>query len=101
MRRFVSLLLLSAALGAPVAIRADDQNEHHDRDRNRDRNRDRRYYDTENRDWHQWNGQEDRAYRRYLEEQRRQYREYGKLNKRDQREYWRWRHNHPDADDRR
>ena len=97
MRRLVGLVLLSAALSAPVAVRADDQNKHHERDRDRDG----RYYDTQHRDWHQWNDREDRAYRRYLEERHREYREYGKLNNREQREYWKWRHNHPDTDDRR
>jgi hypothetical protein len=57
-----------------------------------------RIYDEPYRDYHRWDGREDRAYRVYLGEQRRGYREFRTLDRRDQEEYWRWRHAHPDRD---
>jgi hypothetical protein len=85
MHRFMilSAFFVGATLIAPVAMRADD---HHDR----------RYYDRDRRDYHTWNGQEDRAYRVYLGEQHRDYREFRRTKTVRQREYFRWRHEHPD-----
>jgi hypothetical protein len=84
MRRFLILTAFFAAatMIAPLALRADD--------------RDRRYYDRNARDYHTWNGQEDRAYRVYLGEQHRDYREFRRTKAAQQREYFRWRHEHPD-----
>ena len=56
-----------------------------------------RVYDGPHRDYHRWDGREERAYRVYLVEQHREYREFGRLEPRDQEEYWAWRHNHPNA----
>jgi hypothetical protein len=77
-------LLLSAALIAPVVARADDRD-----------HQERRYYDRDARDYHSWNGDEDRAYRAYLQEQHREYRDFHRVKRDQQREYFRWRHEHP------
>jgi len=86
MHRFLILsgFLLGAALIAPVAVRAD---EHHDK----------RYYDRDHKDYHQWNGQEDRAYRVYLGEQHRNYRDFSRVRRNEQSQYFAWRHSHPDS----
>jgi len=64
MHRYLSALVLSAALLTPVAVSAaKDDDDHH---------RVKRYYDRDNRDWHEWNEREDSAYRRYLQEQHRE-----------------------------
>jgi hypothetical protein len=85
MRRFLILtaFFAGATLIAPVAMKADDH-------------RDKRYYDRDARDYHAWNGQEDRAYRFYLGEQHRDYREFRREKAPRQREYFKWRHDHPD-----
>jgi hypothetical protein len=85
MYRFLvlSAVFAGATLIGPVSVRADD---HHDK----------RYYDRDGRDYHTWNGQEDRAYRVYLGEQHRDYRDFGKVKVTQQREYFKWRHDHPD-----
>jgi hypothetical protein len=65
-------------------------------------------YDPGYRDYHRWNGDEERAYREYWREQhaRERYLEYQRLDAERQREYWAWRHSHPgpyrggDRDDR-
>ena len=84
MRRFLILSVIFAGAGffATVALTADD---HHDR----------RYYDRDGRDYHTWNGDEDRAYRVYLGEQHRDYREFRRVKPVQQREYFKWRHGHP------
>ena len=89
MRRYIGAVLLSVALTAPVAMRAQD----HDRDEHRDR----RIYDPDRRDYHEWNEREERAYRHFLEERREHYRDWARASKRERREYWRWRHEHPDS----
>jgi hypothetical protein len=93
MRHFAGILTLATVLGSPLIIQADD--EHHDR------NHDQRYYDTDHRDYHEWNEHEEQAYRHYLEERHERYRDYQRLNRKQQREYWRWRHEHPDVEERR
>jgi hypothetical protein len=88
MHRFLILsgFLVGAALLAPVAVKADDDNHH-----------DRRYYDRQGRDYHTWNTNEDRAYRVYLGEQHRQYVQFPRVRRTQQTEYFRWRHEHPDT----
>jgi hypothetical protein len=85
MQRFLTAvgLLLSAAVIAPVAARADDSNRH-----------ERRYYDRDGRDYHTWNEREDREYRQYLVERHRQYVVFAKVRTPQRREYFRWRHEH-------
>jgi phytoene dehydrogenase-like protein len=86
-KRFLSSLLLSAALLTPAIIKADDTHITI-----------RRYYDRDHRDYHQWNRDEDQMYRQYLQENQRQYREFNRLNRNDRSRYWAWRHNHENAD---
>jgi hypothetical protein len=86
--RFLSSLLLAAALVAPTAILAAPSPQ----------GVTIRVYDRDHRDYHNWDDREDRAYRHYLIVQRRNYREYHRQNYRVQRHYWNWRHSHPDRD---
>lgn len=86
MLRYLSTLILGAALLAPVAALADDH--------------DRRYYDRDRRDYHVWNSGENEAYRRYLAEKRLENREFARLSRRRQSDYWRWRHEHEEHEHR-
>jgi Ni/Co efflux regulator RcnB len=66
--RYLSSLLLTAALAAPVALMAaaspqDDRNHE-----NRQRENNRRYYDKGHKDYHNWDANEDRSYQRYQTE---------------------------------
>ncbi len=84
MRRYLSTLLLGAAMCTPVVMHAQD---HHSR----------RYYDRSRKDYHEWNEQEERAYRHWLTEVRhRRYHSWARSRAAEQREYWRWRHDHAD-----
>jgi hypothetical protein len=82
MRSFLIALTLGSALVTPMTVRADDHP--------------KRYYDRNQKDWHEWNDSEDRAFRRYLEEQHRAYHGWDKANRKEQDSYWKWRHDHPD-----
>ena len=53
-----------------------------------------RVYDSVHKDYHTWNGDEDRRYRTYLDEHHEKYRNFSRLSKKRQREYWQWRHDH-------
>ena len=96
--RILSSMLLTAALAAPLAVRAQEHDrDDHDRD---DHAKNQRIYDRDHKDYHNWNGDEDRNYRKWYNErhQGREYREYNRLNKHDQTAYWNWRHQHGDGD---
>ncbi|PYX59096.1 MAG: hypothetical protein DMG76_06730 [Acidobacteria bacterium] len=66
--RYLSSLLLTAALAAPVAMMAaasprDDRNHE-----NRPNENNKRYYDKGHKDYHNWDANEDRSYQRYQTE---------------------------------
>jgi hypothetical protein len=81
MNRFLALtaLVVGASLMTPATMMAADK----------------RYYDRNGKDYHTWNGQEDRAYRMYLTEHHSEYRVFQKTKASDQRDYFKWRHDHP------
>ena len=91
--RYFKLTLLGAALVFPIAARAQDRDDHRDRQQEA-----RRYEDRAHHDSHEWNDREDRAYRRYLEEHHKKYHDFAKAKKREQQDYWNWRHSHPEDD---
>jgi hypothetical protein len=76
-------LLLSAAVIAPITLRADGRN-----------HQEKRYYDRDGRDYQTWDGREDREYRQYLVERHRRYVVFTKVRPSQRREYFRWRHEH-------
>ena len=88
--RYISALLLAAAIVAPTAIMAGP--------RPQEERVQIRVYDRNHRDYHNWDDHEDRTYRQYLGEQHKTYREYDRQNNREQKHYWNWRHSHPDRD---
>ncbi len=92
---FLTSLLLTAALAAPVAVMAvagpeDDRNQE-----NRQGENNKRYCDDGHKDYHTWDSNEDRAYQRYQTEHH-QKRAFVELNSRQQTVYFNWRHNNPD-----
>jgi Ni/Co efflux regulator RcnB len=99
-RYFFSSLFLTAALAAPSAISAaarpqdngrQEENHRDDKDKNR-------VYDRAHKDYHNWDGNEDRSYRQYLGEKHRDYRPFSETKPKEQTAYWNWRHSHPDQD---
>jgi hypothetical protein len=88
--RYIGPLMLAAAIVAPalIATRANAQ----------EASVQVRVYDSNHKDYHNWDDREDHAYRNYLGEHHREYREYNKQNRREQKTYWNWRHSHPDHD---
>jgi hypothetical protein len=88
----VSGFLLSVAMIAPVALRADDE-----KTTTTTTTKTVRYYDKDEKDYHTWGDGEDRAYRVYLGEVHREYVEFPKVKVVRQREYFKWRHGHPDS----
>jgi hypothetical protein len=88
--RYISSLLLAAAVAAPTAIMAHPGPQ--------EGSIQVRVYDRDHRDYHNWDDHEDRAYRHYLEARHETYREYNKQHYRAQKHYWNWRHSHPDND---
>jgi hypothetical protein len=90
--RYLSFIFLSAALTAPVAISTSAAQDDHRNDK-----KDTRVYDRSHKDYHNWDGNEDRAYRQYLGDKHQDYRDYSKLNHGQQNTYWNWRHSHPDS----
>jgi hypothetical protein len=89
MNRFLTTLLLSAALAGSIPVRADDQ--HSDKQT-------KRYYDKSGGDYHEWSPNEDRAYHQYVSENHKKDREFAKTSSREKDDYFKWRHSHPDQD---
>ena len=79
MRKFLNVIVLTAALAGPIALMADDH---------------KVYQDERHHDKHEWNDDENHRYRTYLEEHHRKYRDFERLNRRDRDDYWKWRHDH-------
>jgi hypothetical protein len=90
--RFIGSLLLAGAIFAPTAVMAAPGPQ--------EGGVQVRIYDRDRRDYHNWDDHEDRAYRGYLQERHRDYRAYNDQRARDQRNYWKWRHQHPDREER-
>ena len=86
--RYMTLLLLAAALAAPVAVVSAPGPQAVGVQV--------RVYNRNHKDYHNWDDREESSYRRYLVEQHHSYREYAKQRRRTQDQYWNWRHRHPD-----
>jgi hypothetical protein len=91
LRKTFSALTVIAALGASALLPATASAQDRDHERQL---RERRMYDRTHRDYHNWNGDEDRVYREYLREHHRHYVDFSRMNGRQQRAYWQWRHDH-------
>jgi hypothetical protein len=89
---YIGSLLLAGAIFAPTAVRSAALPQEGIQVR---------VYDSHHRDYHNWDDREDHAYRGYLVEHHRSYRAYDRQRARDQRNYWKWRHEHPDREERR
>ena len=90
--RFIGSLLLAGAIVAPAAVMGAPGPQ--------EAGVQVRVYDRDHRDYHNWDDREDRVYRGYLVERHQTYRAYNDQRGRDQRTYWKWRHNHPDREER-
>jgi hypothetical protein len=103
MPKFLGSLLLGVALVSPVGLQAFDKFQDDSRQDARERNEgdQRRYYDRDYRDYHRWNNNEDGRYRSWGTERHEAYRPFYRLHRKQQRAYWKYRHEHPDRDDRR
>jgi hypothetical protein len=88
--RYISSLILAAALAAPAAVLANAMPQ--------EASVQIRIHDRDHHDYHNWDDREDRAYRVYLTDQHRTYIEYNRQHHKVQRNYWNWRHSHPDRD---
>ncbi len=92
--RFLSSLILTAAIASPVAMLGAAKPQD-DRDQENKQGENKRYYDKQHKDYHNWDSNEDRAYQRYQTEHHEK-RAFSHLNARQQTVYWNWRHDNPD-----
>jgi hypothetical protein len=84
--RYIAAIFLTASLTAPVALIASPGPQAVQV----------RVYDTEHKDYHNWDDHENAAWGRFLAENHRKDHEYAKAKAKEQHEYWNWRHSHPD-----
>ena len=98
--RCLSSLALMGALAAPLALQAQDRDDHQDRN---DRNYNQRVYDRQHKDYHQWNDNENRTYHQWYAQNNsgKANRNYNQLHRKDQDAYWNYRHQHGDDNDQR
>jgi hypothetical protein len=95
-QKYLSSLILIAAMAGPVAFAASAQEGRRDND-DKD-HKVHRYYDSKHRDYHEWNERESSAYTRWEAENHKKHVEFAVRRKTDQLKYWTWRHTHPDND---
>ena len=94
--RYLSSLILTATLAAPVAMMAAASPQDKKDQENRQGENNKRYYDKGHKDYHTWDSNEDRAYERYQTDHH-QKQAFVQLNSGQQTAYWNWRHNNPDS----
>jgi hypothetical protein len=85
---FLSSLFLSAALLAPMAIRANAAPQ----------SVSIRVYDRDHKDYHNWDDREVHSYTLFRAKHPKYNVTFTKTKHKQQREYWNWRHAHPDHD---
>jgi len=90
--RLASSLFLAAAIAAPVSMLAAPAAQ--------DAAVQVRVYDRDHKDYHNWDDNENKRWGLYLQENHRKEHDFKKATRKEQSEYWKWRHDHPDADDR-
>jgi hypothetical protein len=88
--RYISSILLAAALAAPVAILAAPGPDDHGVQV--------RVYDSHHKDYHNWDDRENHAWGIYLTNNHKKNREFSRSSRRERSNYWNWRHSHPDND---
>ena len=86
--RYISSLLLAAALAAPVSIMAAPKPQ--------SASVQVRVYDKNHKDYHNWDDRENHAWGTYLSENHKSSHEFSKSNRKEQSRYWNWRHAHQD-----
>jgi hypothetical protein len=90
--RLASSLFLAAAIAAPVSMLAAPASQ--------DASVQVRVYDRDHKDYHNWDDNENKRWGLYLQENHLKEHDFKKATRKEQSEYWKWRHDHPDADDR-
>jgi len=85
--RFLSSLIVAAALLAPVSTQAAARLTGAP-----EVTAQVRVYDRAHKDYHVWDDHEDQAYRQYLGDQHMKYRRYSTLSRKNQTGYWNYRH---------
>jgi len=90
LHRYLILILLLTALGAPVALQAKDHCP--------DKEGKHGYWDYDGKSCHYWDDREDHSYRAWQAEHKIKH-DFAKLKAKQQRAYWKWRREHPDDND--
>jgi hypothetical protein len=83
--RIIASLFLTAAIAAPLTILAATPQAVSVR-----------VYDTDHKDYHNWDGNENKAWGVYQNDNHIKTHEFAKAPKTEQSKYWNWRHDHPD-----
>ncbi len=96
MRKTISSFLFGTILMLPLAVQLGAQ----DRDDHRD-DHSQRYYDSNHKDYHQWNDSMQDQFNRYLDEHHRNHHDFARASKREQQDFWNWQHSHEGHDDHR
>src|SRR5581483_10860047 len=91
-RKYAGAAFLIVAMAIPAATLGQDGH--------RDENRQDRYYDSNHKDYHEWNDNENQQWQQYQTERHKQYGDFSHASRRRQQAYWKWRHEHNNDDHR-
>jgi hypothetical protein len=86
--RIIASLFLTAILAAPVALMAAPAAQ--------DAGVQVRVYDSNNRQYHNWDDNENKAWGVYLTQNHKKPHDYATGSHKEQSNYWKWRSSHPD-----
>jgi len=97
--KFVGSAILTLALATPAvtvaASRPQDEKTHDQESQNQ-----KRVYDSEHKDYHNWDDNEEKQWKQYQSTEHLKYRDYSKASKKQQSNYWNWRHQQDTPGDR-
>ena len=97
--KFVGSAILTLALVGPATIVAAPQPQEI-KARVDVQTSQKRVYDSEHKDYHNWDSNEDQQWKQYHSTEHLKYHDYSKASKKDQANYWNWRHQQePHGDD--
>lgn len=97
--KFVGSAVLTVALAAPATIVAAPRPQEV-KARIDVQTSQNRVYDPDHKDYHNWDGNEQKQWKQYQSTEHLKYHDYSKANKNDQSNYWNWRHDNDDKHDR-
>lgn len=90
--KFFGAAVLTIALATPAVMMAAPRRQYEKGHDQEEQHNQKRIYDSQHKDYHNWDNNEDKEWRQYQSTEHLKYHDYSKANKKEQSNYWNWRH---------